>query len=242
MATIITEVCACNLQSAFAAMLAGASRIELCDNLSENGSTPSYGNIAVCKEQLKIPMHVFVAARGGNFYYTEAETEAMLNDILLAKKLAVNGFVFGTLTPQNQIDKTKMKLLMQAAAPTPVTFHRAFDLIADKFDALETLIELGVKRVLTSGGQKTAEEGMAVIKQLVKQSHGRIEVIAAAGITEKNVQQIIYETNVSAVHFTAKKPVFANRNDDTLPFSTRFAVSDQNRIADIVQLVHQMES
>ena len=230
--SIITEVCCCDIESALAAQRAGANRIELCTNLHENGTTPSYGNLVLVKEQLQIPVHVFIAPRGGNFLYNEIEFQIMLHDIVMATECGADGLVAGCLTKKNELDILKLKGIRQAAGETPLTFHRAFDLMKNPFDAMEQLIDLGFQKLLTSGLSDSALNGKNILKELVQKANGRIEVIASAGINSGNIQQIILETEVNAVHFSSKHLV----GDSSGAFSTQRMTSNYDEIKRCVEL------
>jgi copper homeostasis protein len=188
------------LDSALSAERAGAGRIELCASLNDGGTTPSGGLIATVCERLGIPVFVLIRPRGGNFAYTDQEVDVMRRDIDLASSFGAAGFATGALEPDNTIDIDTTRSLVAAAGNRPVTFHRAFDFTADLFAALEQLMDCGVKRVLTSGGARTALEGADTIARLVAQANGRITVVAGGGIRENNVREIIDRTGVTELH------------------------------------------
>ncbi len=210
---VLVEACVDTVESARAAEAGGAGRIELCDNLYEGGTTPSPGLIAVVRERVGIPIHVLVRPRGGDFIYDEDEVRVMLGDIAFAKEVGVSGVVLGALFANGAVDDRSTRLLVEAARPLSVTFHRAFDLVRDAFEALDTLMALGVDRVLTSGGAATAIEGLETLAALAWRSEGRGTIIAAGGITEHTVGRIINEAGVSEVHVRASK-----RRDSEMTF------------------------
>jgi copper homeostasis protein len=199
-APILVEACLDSVPSALAAEKGGAGRIELCDNLVEGGTTPSAGTIALCKERLRIPVFVMIRPRGGEFLYDDVEYEVMRRDIAQAKALGADGVVFGLLTPGGLVDVPRTRALVEEARPLPVTFHRAIDVTPDAEEALETLVELGVARVLTSGQAPTAPEGLDVIARLVRRAHGRIGILPGCGIDENNVRDVVLRTGVGEVH------------------------------------------
>lgn len=131
----------------------------------------------------------------------------MKHDILTAKQLGADGIVTGILTADGQIDMPRMRELKSIAEPLPITFHRAFDMATDPFQALEDCIELGMARILTSGQEKSAIEGMELIAELVKKANGRICIMPGSGINEKNVRKMVETTGVDEVHFSAMKTV-----------------------------------
>lgn len=198
------EVCANNYTSALAAQQGGAYRVELCENLADGGTTPSYGQIALAKEKLSIKIYPIIRPRGGDFLYSDEEFLIMQKDIAQFKALGCDGVVFGILNADGSIDKKRCQNLLELAHPLPATFHRAFDVCANPLQALEDIIELGFERILTSGQKPTAIEGINLIKELVKRASGRISIMAGSGVNEENVQHIIRETGVNDVHSTAK--------------------------------------
>jgi copper homeostasis protein len=201
------EACVDTVHSARAAEGGGADRIELCDNLVEGGTTPSAGMIEECVARLGIPVFVIVRPRGGDFLYTSSEITVMLRDIAHAKTLGAAGIVAGALERDASISRTAMRELLIAAAPLPVTFHRAFDACRDPRAALEALVELGVSRILTSGQAATALEGATAIAASVEQAAGRIGVIAGGGVDEDSVAELVRVTGVREVHIRGTVPV-----------------------------------
>ena len=201
-APILVEACVDSVESALAAARGGAHRIELCANLIEGGTTPSAGTLAVCRARLDIPICVLVHPRGGDFLYSAAELAVMLEDIAHAKEAGAHGIVTGVLRADGEIDAERTRELIAAARPLRVTFHRAFDVCRDAGRALETLIALGVDRVLTSGQAATAPEGTETIAGLVRQAAGRIVVLPGGGITVDNVADLVRATGVTEVHLT----------------------------------------
>lgn len=203
----IFEVCVDSIESALAAERGGASRVELCSDLIEGGLTPSYGVLTVALERLHIGVMAMVRPRGGDFCYSEAEFAAMLCDVRMAKEAGAAGVVFGVLTPDADVDVERTRCLIAEARPLPVTFHRAFDMTRDPFAALETLVTLGVDRVLTSGQEPSVLEGLELLTQLVERARGRIIVVPGGGITDRNVGRIRAALPVAEMHFAGGEPV-----------------------------------
>jgi copper homeostasis protein len=201
----LLEVAANSIASAFAAQAGGAGRVELCASLDEGGVTPSHGTIALAREGLDIPLYVLVRPRSGNFLYENAEIEAMLDDITHCADLGCDGVVVGALTAEGEVDAEACQLFLQAAGSMGVTFHRAFDLVSDRVAALETVIELGFERVLTSGGMPSAVAGASSIARLVAQAGGRIVVMPGAGIEPDNVAALRNVTRAREFHASAKR-------------------------------------
>ena len=172
------EICANSYQSAKNAQDAGAHRVELCQELSVGGITPSYGLLKQVVDKLSIPIFVLIRPRGGCFVYSNAEFDIMKHNIQLCKELGCQGIVSGVLNTNKTIDLIRTKELVELTKPLSFTFHRAFDEVVNPKETLEQLIDLGVRRVLTSGQESSAEKGLLLLKQLYEISKGRIIILA----------------------------------------------------------------
>ena len=203
-AGITLEVCTDSIEGAAAAEEAGAGRVELCANLLEGGTTPSAGAIELAKDRLRIPIHVMIRPRPGDFSYSAAELEVMARDIESAKRLGAAGVVLGVLTADGVVDAGAVRRLIEGARPLEVTFHRAFDAARDPLDALERIIDLGAGRVLTSGQERSAEDGIDLIRRLVERARGRIVILPGGGVTAANAARIVRETGVREVHASCR--------------------------------------
>lgn len=201
------EVCANSFTSAQAAEKGGAVRVELCENMAEGGTTPSFGQIKLCVERLNIEVWPIIRPRGGDFLYTAAEFDVMKEDVKLCKSIGCNGVVTGILTESGEIDVPRCAELIDIAHPMPVAFHRAFDMCNNPEKALEILIELGFTRVLTSGAAKSALLGADQIAKLVKLANGRIELMPGAGIRPSNIHEISRITSAQTFHASARAKV-----------------------------------
>ncbi|MEG2331544.1 MAG: copper homeostasis protein CutC [Bacteroides sp.] len=201
------EICTNSVESCLAAQEGGAQRVELCAGIPEGGTTPSWGEIATARELLQIKLHVIIRPRGGDFLYSPVELSTMVKDIEAARQLRADGVVFGCLTADGEIDLDAMKTLMKAAEGLSVTFHRAFDVCRQPQQALEQLIALGCERILTSGQQATAEQGIPLLKELHQQAAGRIILLAGCGVNEGNIARIASETGIREFHFSARECV-----------------------------------
>ncbi len=199
----LLEIAAASIASALAAQEGGADRIELCANLREGGTTPSYGILAEARKRLRIPIHVLIRPRGGDFLYDEAETDVMLRDIGACVQAGADGVVIGALDADGDIDAALCRRLIGAAGRLDVTFHRAFDAARDREAALETIVALGCKRVLTSGGAASAPQGAEAIAQFVRQAAGRVAVMAGGGVNAGNVRELVVRTGVADCHGSA---------------------------------------
>ena len=208
-----------SLDAALAAQEGGADRIELCTDLAHGGTTPELQLLRTCKSQLTIPVFALARPRPGDFVYTDAEHDTLLHQIQRAKNAGAHGIVTGELNDARQIAEGRLSALLEAALPLPVTFHRAFDECLDLGAALEVLIRLGVNRVLTSGGARTAADGVERLERLVTQAKGRIEILPGGGISPDNVKDLVQRTGAREVHFSVEDAEKVRRVRDALNFS-----------------------
>ena len=198
------EICVGSWDSAMAAQLGGADRIELCDNLAEGGTTPSYGMLLKCQKTLQIPFFPIIRPRGGDFYFSNDEFEIMKEDVIACKDLGCKGIVIGILRKDGSIDTERCAQLIDLAGGLEITFHRAFDRCSDLKKGLEDIIGLGCHRVLTSGGKENAFEGLELLKSLIIQAGSRISIMPGSGVNEQNLAQIALESGAHEFHTTAK--------------------------------------
>ena len=187
---LVKEVCVESFDEAVRAVDAGATRIELCENLSVGGTTPSYGTIRKCLDKLPVPVMVMIRPRGGNFTYSQDEFEIMQEDILLCKELPVTGVVFGLLDEKGNIDEVKTRLLVQLARPMQVTFHKAIDKAANILESVALLKEIGVDRILSSGGKPTAFEGKETLNRMIELASPQLPIIVAGKVSHENFEEI----------------------------------------------------
>lgn len=199
---VLIEVCVDSVESAIAAQNGGADRVELCDNLMEGGTTPSFGAIEQARKNLEIGLHIIIRPRGGDFLYSDLEFEICKRDIEICKQLGADGVVIGILTANGEIDAERTKALLELARPLSVTFHRAFDVTKDARKSLETLISLGIDRVLTSGQEPTAFEGIDTIAELVGRAGDRIIILGCGSLSKRNVKRFVEKTRVKEIHLT----------------------------------------
>jgi len=200
---MLLEICAFNIRSCFIAESAGASRIELCANPLQGGTTPSYGTILHALGNINIPVFPIIRPRGGDFVYDNDEMSIIKKDILTSKDLGCKGIATGVLTVDNTIDISAIRQIVEWAYPMQVTFHKAFDEVPDAFEALEILIDAGCKRVLTSGLHRTAMEGAVTVSQLVTQAAGRIVVMPGGGVRGHNIADLAKQTGTKEFHSAA---------------------------------------
>lgn len=194
------EVCTGNLASVIAAVEGGAERIELCSALSLDGLTPSIGLLKYVRQTFpELKIHVLIRSCEGGFVYSKDDLDTMLLDIHEASNYA-DGIVCGALTQEGDIDTEALRLMVEASEGKPFTFHRAFDKCRNPQEALEQIIEAGCKRILTSGQQPTAEQGIPLLHELNKQANGRIIIMPGGGVNEKNARLILDQTGCIEIH------------------------------------------
>jgi copper homeostasis protein len=194
------EACVESVDEAREAAARGANRLELCIDLAHDGCTPPLGLAAACVGGVAIPVVAMVRPRPGSFVYSGAEIDAMCGAIADLGARGATGFATGVLESNGEIDRAATARLVEAAGDLPVTFHRAFDRVPDVTEGIETLIGLGVRRVLTSGGAESAIAGLDALRALVVRAAGRIEIVAAGGVRPFNVERVVESTGVPAVH------------------------------------------
>ncbi len=244
--SVLCEICVESLDGAIVAQEAGAHRIELCGSLTEGGITPSAALIRLAKKCITLPTHVIIRPRGGDFCYSPAEFDTIKNDIAFALDQNVEGIVIGLLNPNGTVDVDRTAALIQTAHPMSVTFHRAFDMTRDPTETLETLISLGIDRILTSGCAPSVDRGIETITQLVEQANNRITIMPGGGIHEKNAASLIRETGVREIHFSARSNVdspMTFRNSELTLNDTKQSsdyirkTTDANRIRAIIHAI-----
>lgn len=205
----ILEICAGDIASVAAAAKAGAQRVELCSALALGGITPSEGFIREARKFRELKIHVLIRPREGDFVYSPAETEVMLADIETASRSGADGVVVGALRPDASVDTETTGRLIEKAKSLglSVTFHRAFDLVADPFEALEAVIALGADRLLTSGAAPSAQSGAEMLRRLNERAGGRISLIAASGVNSGNTAEILSVSGCREIHASARRKV-----------------------------------
>jgi copper homeostasis protein len=197
---VVVEACVESVDEALAAERGGADRLELCDNMAVGGTTPDADLIARVKRLVRIPVAVMIRPRDGSFVFMADEVAAMRRDIAMARARGADMLVIGVLGPDGTVDADVTRELVALAAGTPVTFHKAFDRIADQLPALDRLIDAGVSRLLTSGGAASAVEGVESLAALVKRAGGRIAIMAGGKVRGHNALEIVERTAVAEVH------------------------------------------
>ncbi|WP_106916732.1 copper homeostasis protein CutC [Chryseobacterium aurantiacum] len=197
------EIACFNPESAIIAFENGADRIELCDGLSEGGTTPDFETTKKLREKINIPIFVMIRPRGGDFTYSNTEFEQMKTDLTALKSLNVDGFVFGILDENDEVNREQNKILVELASPLPCTFHRAFDRANDLDNSLEKVIECGFTTILTSGQKPNVSEGKENLKKLVELADGRLEILVGGGLRSSNIEDIRAFTKAEYFHSSA---------------------------------------
>ena len=198
--SLFIEVCVDSLGGAFIAEKAGADRIELNSALALGGLTPSLGTFLEIRKKISLPIVIMIRPRAGDFYYSKEEFEIMLKDIELFVSYGAKSFAIGILDNNKELDLKRMKILIKKGGGAEIVLHRAFDITPDPFKTLERAVDLGIKRILTSGQKKTALEGAELIKRLIEKADGRIEILPAGGINRSNIEKLISITGVEQIH------------------------------------------
>lgn len=201
------EISTYNIEGVKEALRLGADRVELCDNIKEGGTTPSFGLIRSALDTGHPSVFIIVRPRGGDFLYSDDEYQIIRKDIIAAREMGVHGVVCGLLNKDGSIDTERTKALIELARPMRFTFHRAFDMCNNHKKALEDLISIGVDIVLTSGMENTATEGSATLKELVTQASGRINILVGSGVNANNIEQLFQATGAHQYHMSAVKEV-----------------------------------
>src|SRR5688572_7968264 len=227
----LIEIATSDFLTTKSAVEGGADRIELCANLAEGGTTPSYAHIKKCREAFDIALFPIIRPRGGDFLYMKDEFEIMKNDIKLCKELGCEGIVIGLLNMDGTIDITRTSDLIDLAYPLEVTFHRAFDRCKDPFEALEELIEIGCQRILTSGQQPSVGSGQSVVNgtaveliaELNKMADDRVIIMPGSGVRKDNIKILAERTGCTEFHSSLRgktrtkmqfiHPAFANSEE-----------------------------
>jgi copper homeostasis protein len=208
----ILEICANSVESALMAQEGGAHRVELCDNIYEGGTTPSYGAIRIARKELHIDLNIIIRPRDGDFCYSDLEFEIMKKDIEFAKKARVDGIVIGLINMDGSIDVKRTSELVEFAKPMLVTFHRAFDVCNDPFQCLEDIINCGCDRILSSGQKNKAFDGVDLIQKLVEKANNQIIIMPGSGINEGNITEIFQKTGAQEFHASLREPTKSKMN------------------------------
>ena len=236
------EICVDSVQSCINAERGGADRLELCGNMFEGGTTPSYGVLELAREKVNAPIYAMVRPRGGDFCYDDIEFEIMKKEIKLMKELKIDGIVFGILTKEGNVDKERCSQLLDLWGSSRATFHRAIDVSSDLNKACEDIISLSFERILTSGGEANVMSGIIKLKELVEKYNDKIIIMPGSGINERNIEYIKDTVKANEYHMTANKTVnslMEYRNENVFmgaalrpaEFSVKY--TDENKVKNI---------
>lgn len=202
---MIIEIATSDFLTTAAAVKGGADRIELCANLGEGGTTPSYGHIKKCREAFAVPLYPIIRPRGGDFLFSPEEYTIMEEDVKRCKQLGCDGIVIGLLNSDGSIDIKRTAALIEVAYPMGVTFHRAFDRCRDPFEALEQLISLGCERILTSGQKPLATDAVEMIAELNRSAAERIIIMPGSGVRKENIKMLAERTGCVEFHSSLRE-------------------------------------
>lgn len=200
---VLVEVCVESVAGAYAAVVGGADRIELCAHLDAGGLTPSVGLCEAVCAAVQVPVFAMIRPRAGDFLYDGGEVDVMVRDIEALRQAGAAGVVTGALTADGEVDRRRVSEFVDVADGLPLTFHRAFDVCRDACEAVEELCALGVARLLSSGQKPSAPDGKHRLREVVERAAGRLQVMAGAGVRAENVVRLVEFTGVPEVHLSA---------------------------------------
>ncbi len=201
---MLLEVCVDSVESAIAAQAGGADRLELCANLIIGGTTPTLALYQEIKKIVTIPIHILIRPRFGDFLYSNYEYSIMCQEVAAFKKAGAQGVVIGMLNQDGTLDKERMKGLVREAADMSVVLHRAFDMSCNLQETMREAIQLGVRTILTSGGEETASQGLEMLRELIVAANGEIEIMAGAGINSERITKLYKLAGVRTFHMSGK--------------------------------------
>lgn len=225
------ELCAASVQAISLAKKYNFDRIELCQNLENGGTTPSLGMILYAINQ-GIETHVLIRKRASDFVYTEEEKQVMINDAILSTSIGIKGLVVGSLTEKNEIDEDTLTRMLTSISNIDFTFHRAFDDIPDWKKAMDLLIQLGFKRILTSGGQTNVDQGFERLKEMIQYADNRIEIMIGGGVNPDNIYKLASELKPHAIHFSG---TISTQNNNKSLFSSELLAVNEEKIKKMLQ-------
>lgn len=240
------EICVDSVKSCINAEKGRADRLELCGNMFEGGTTPSFGVLKLAREKVNAPIYAMVRPRGGDFCYDDIEFEIMKKEIKLMKELKIDGIVFGILTKDGNVDKERCTELLELWGSGKATFHRAIDVSCDLNKACETIISIGFERILTAGGEANVMSGIIKLKELVEKYNDKIIIMPGSGINERNIEYIRDVVKANEYHMTANKIVnslmeYKNENVfmGTVLTPPEFSIkyTDENKVKTIISKI-----
>ncbi|MGA7906692.1 MAG: copper homeostasis protein CutC [Candidatus Sulfotelmatobacter sp.] len=233
----VLEICVESVDHAGAAERGGADRIEFCSDLPSGGVTPNAALMRAVRRGIRVPVHVLIRPRSGDFVYSDSEFEAMKRDIEVAKDLGMDGIVVGLLDEAGQVDRKRTGILVNLAHPLPVTFHRAFDLSQDLHVSLGAVIQTGAVRILTSGGKARVTDGLSTLADLVAAAGDRIVIMPGGSIRASNVRRILQQTGAREVHTSLGTSREPGNHNPALPEADRTLEEFEARVRKVRRLI-----
>ncbi|MFC4873344.1 copper homeostasis protein CutC [Negadavirga shengliensis] len=221
MGKVLLEAPVYTLEAALNAEKYGVDRLELCADFAEGGTTPSAGMLTVIKRKIRIPVFVMIRPRGGDFVYLDEELEAMKQDIRILADCGADGFVFGVLSDKGKVNEAACKVLVESADGRPCTFHRAFDLLTEMEEALETIIGCGFQRLLTSGGKNSVGEGIDNVLKIMEKGGDRITVMPGGGTKATHLPVLFQSKYLKEIHASCK----TYRDSKSIPLNAHLLLS-----------------
>ncbi|OUW38320.1 MAG: hypothetical protein CBD44_01230 [Flavobacteriaceae bacterium TMED184] len=201
---MVIEICCSSISSVKNAINYGANRIELCQDIRNDGITPSKRLLNSAIKISTKPINVLIRPRIGDFFYNSEEIKLIEYEIKQIKSLPINGIVIGILNRENDLPINVLKKLVEIIKPLDLTFHRAFDIVNNPIKSMNTLIDIGFDRILTSGQSDTAEKGLKMLLELKEKANGKISIMPGGGINENNCH-IFLKNGFNEIHLSAKK-------------------------------------
>ncbi|WP_380058300.1 copper homeostasis protein CutC [Falsihalocynthiibacter sp. SS001] len=234
------EVCIDTVQG-LRACQTGVDTIELCSALSVGGLTPSSGLIAAARESA-VPVHAMVRPRAGGFVYSEDDILTVLGDLTAVRNAGLAGAVVGAATPERKLDISALTRIADEAGDLGLTLHRVIDTLLDPLEAIEQVIDLGFKRILTSGGQTTAQEGVEQLRQMHERAAGRIEIVVGSGVNIENVKALADATGARSFHASCGSEGHADPLNESFGFAPKgMRFTDAAKIAELRTAIDALE-
>lgn len=199
------EVCIDSAESALIAQEGGADSLEVCSNLVIGGTTPGASQFKQIRKTCDTELYVLIRPRYGDFLYTDLEFNIMKEDIRMFRELGADGITTGCLRPDGGLDLDRLKELKDSAGPLRFTLHRAFDMCRNPYEALEEAVSLGIDRILTSGQASVCTEGIKVLRELMAQAGGRIEILIGSGVNAQVIRRLREELHAGSFHMSGKR-------------------------------------
>lgn len=231
------ELCAASIEAIQLAKELNFDRIELCQNLEQGGMTPSPGLIDYALAY-GVETHVLIRPRPGGFRYNQDEIEIILRDILESRNMGAHGVVIGVLNEYGVIDEKTIELMVKKAGDMHVTFHRAFDDIFEYEKSIDLLVNLGVKRILSSGLGSNVDLGLENLKSMVQYANERIEIMPGGGINQNNIKKIITEVQPTSIHFSGTKKHLL---DEGSRFSETILKVDRDKVSRLMEVIKSID-